>query len=518
MDSLNSIYMKSLSLLFISLSLYTLHSCKIEEQILDEVNGNKLVTNPANVEMIVAPAYAYMRDIQNRSGVWGTLLSTTDELAWPARGSDWVTPDLQALFTHDYTPTNTYVRNTWNSFMLGITRCNVALQYLSAFAPTPETDQYIAEVKFIRALCMFKLTDNFGQFPFREHTETDYSKKPIILDRAAAVQRMVSDLSEIIPSLKTKSEVPYGRVTKAAAQMLLANIYLNHQVFLGTPKWKETIQQCDAIITPGQYTLADDYWGMFQYDNAKYLHSTESILSIIYDETIGLTGSVWIPITLHYNQKFGNFTSLWNGCCTTPTFVDTWDTSDKRYSDKRLIGQLGFNQGLLIGQQYSPTGVALKTRTGAPLVFTKNFSIKNSSEEAGVRIVKFAPNPSTTNTSNAGNDFPLYRLADVYLMRAEAKFRSGDVNGALQDINYLRHDKRGMPAYTSLDLDKILKERGYELYWEGGRRTDLIRFDKYLDAREEKNFVTPSYKLLLPIPISAIEANADLVQNPGYPK
>lgn len=510
--------MKPISLLLISLSLCALHSCKIEEQILDEVNGSKLVTNPANVDMIVAPAYAYMRDLQNRSGVWGTLLATTDELAWPARGSDWVTPDLQALSTHDYTPTNTYIRNTWNSFMLGITRSNVALQYLSGFPQSAVTDQYTAEVKFIRALCMFKLTDHFGTFPFREHTETDYSKQPIILDRAAAVQRMIADLNEITPLLKSKAEVPYGRVTKAAAQMLLANIYLNHEVFAGSAKWTETIQQCDAIINAGQYSIADDYWGLFQYDNAKYLQSTESILSIIYDETIGLTGSVWIPITLHYNQKFGNFTSLWNGCCTTPTFVDTWDTSDKRYSDKRLIAQLGFNQGLLIGQQYSPTGVALKTRTGAPLVFTKAFSIKNSSEEAGVRIVKFAPNPSTTNTSNAGNDFPLYRLSDTYLMRAEAKFRSGDIDGALQDINYLRNKKRGMQAYTSLDLDKILKERGYELYWEGNRRTDLIRFGKYLDAREEKDFVTPAYKLLLPIPISAIEANPSLKQNPGYEK
>lgn len=515
MKNLNAANMKTSFLLF-CLPFLLLHSCKIEEQILDEVNGNKLVNNPANVEMIVAPAYAYMRDLQNRSGVWGTLLATTDELAWPARGSDWVTPDLQTLTTHDYTPTNIYIRNTWNSFMLGITRCNVALQYLSAFPKSPEIDQYIAEVKFIRALCMFKLTDNFGQFPFREHTETDYSKKPTILDRNAAVQRMITDLNEIIPGLKSKTDVPYGRVSKAAAQMLLANIYLNHQVFLGTAKWEETIQQCNTIISSGHYNIADDYWGLFQYDNAKYLHSTESILSIIYDETVGLTGSVWIPITLHYNQKFGNFTSLWNGCCTTPTFVDTWDTSDKRYNDKRLIGQLGFNQGLLIGQQYSPTGVALKTRTGAPLVFTKEFSIKNSKEEAGVRIVKFAPNPSTTNTSNAGNDFPLYRLSDTYLMRAEAKFRSGDAVGALEDVNYLRNKKRGMPAYTTIDLDKILKERGYELYWEGNRRTDLIRFGKYLAPREEKDFVTAAYKILLPIPISAIEANPSLSQNPGY--
>lgn len=502
--------------IMISAAILSLSACTVEEEILDEVNGGKVIHNPENVEMIVAPAYAYLRDLQNRSGVWGTIQSVTDELAWPARGSDWVTPDLQALFTHDYGPTNSYVRNTWNSFMLGITRCNVALKYLSEFPKSPKVDGYIAEVKFIRALCMFRLTDNFGKFPFREFTEIDYSKVPVILDRQMAVDRMIKELNEVIPQLKNKSEIPYGRVSKAAAQMLLANVYLNHEVFTGTAKWTEAVQQCDAIINSGQYTVADDYWGMFQYDNAKYLQNTESILSVIYDETIGLTGSVWIPITLHYNQKFGSFTSLWNGCCTTPTFVNTWDTSDKRFSDKRLISQLGFNQGFLIGQQYSPTGVTLKTRTGAPLVFTKEFSIKNSKEEEGVRVVKFAPNPSTTNTSNAGNDFPLYRLSDTYLMRGEAKFRAGNLSGALEDINYIRNTKRGMPAYTSLDLDKILKERGFELYWEGNRRTDLVRFNKYRDAREEKNYVTPAYKVLLPIPLSAIEANASLTQNPGY--
>lgn len=491
-------------------------SCSVDEEILDEVNGNNVVSDSKNVEMIVAPAYAYLRDLQNRSGVWGTLESVTDELAWPARGSDWVSPDLQTLFTHDYAPTNTYVRNTWNSFMLGITRCNVALQYLNASPKSEITEGYIAEVKFIRALCMFKLTDNFGKFPFREYTETDYSKVPVTLTREQAVERIIKELNEIIPVLKNKADVPYGRVSKAAAQMLLANVYLNHEVYTGKTKWAETIKACDDIINSGQYQIADDYWGLFQYDNAKYLHSTESILSVIYDETNGLTGSVWIPITLHYNQKFGNFTGLWNGCCTTPTFVDTWDVNDKRFSDKRLISQLGFNQGFLIGQQYSPAGVALKTRTGEPLIFTKEFSIKNSKEEQGVRVVKFAPNPSTTNTSNAGNDYPFYRLSDTYLMRAEAKFRAGDEAGALVDINYLRNTKRGQPAYTTLDLDKILNERGYELYWEGNRRTDLVRFKKYTAPRAEKNFVTPDYKILLPIPLSAIEANSTLTQNPGY--
>lgn len=495
--------------------LVSMAGCSVKEKILDEQDGTQAVLDPKNIESLVSPAYAYLRDLQNRSGVWGTLEGTTDELAWPARGSDWVSPDLQTLYTHEYTATNSYIRNTFNSFMLGITRCNVALMYLTKFPSDDKVNTYIAEVKFIRALCMYRLADNFGHFPFREAEEYDYSSYPQILDRQQAVSRIIAELNEIIPQLKTKSQLPYGRVSKAAAQMLLANVYLNHQVLTGTAKWTEAVAQCDAIISSGDYKLADDYWAMFQYNNGAYLHSTESILSVIYDETIALTGADWVRITLHYNQKFGNFASLFNGCCTSPEFVNTWDTTDVRFKDTRNKAALGFNQGLLIGQQYSPAGVALKTRTGEDLIFTKDFSISNSKEQQGVRVLKFAPNPSTTNTGAAGNDFPYYRLADTYLMRAEAKLRNGDNAGALSDINTLR-TKRNRPALAAVALSDILKERGYEFYWEGNRRTDMIRFGTYTAARSQKASVTPDYKILLPIPISAMEANPNLKQNPGY--
>ncbi|GAB1464497.1 RagB/SusD family nutrient uptake outer membrane protein [Pedobacter sp.] len=487
----------------------------LKEEILNEQDGNKALSNVENMGTVVAPAYAYLRDIQSRTGVWGTILATTDEMAWPARGSDWVNANQQTLTTHEYTPQNTYIRNTWNSFLIGITKSNIALYYLDKYPQTEEVKLYTAEVKFVRALCMFLLNDNFGKFPFRESSELDYSGLPGILTRETAVPRMVQELKEIIPVLKKKTEVPYGRISKAAAQMLLAKIYLNYKVYLNQDKWQEVITLCDDIISSGQYVLADDYWGLFQYDNAQYGYNTESILSIVYDEKLGLTGSVWIPITLHYNQKFGNFTSLWNGCCTTETFYDTWNTTDTRFKDTRLISKLGFNQGFLVGQQYSVAGVALKTRTGEPLVFTKQFDINNSSEQAGVRVVKYAPDPLTSNTGAAGNDFHFYRLADTYLMRAEAKFRNGDAAGALTDINTLRA-KRNQTALASVDLTKIYNERGYELYWEGNRRTDMIRFGTYTAARDNKNYVTPNYKILLPIPNTALEANPELKQNPGY--
>lgn len=151
-----------------------------------------------------------------------------------------------------------------------------------------------------------------------------------------------------------------------------------------------------------------------------------------------------------------------------------------------------------------------------PLVFTPEFSVQNSSEAQGARVIKYAPDPTSTYASSSENDFQYYRLADVYLMRAEAKFRKGDAT-AVNDINAVR-SKRNVKTYSvsELSLDKLMNERAYEFYWDGpSRRNDLVRFGKYCNSRYLK-LETPTYKILFPIPLSALEANPELTQNPGY--
>jgi rhodanese-related sulfurtransferase len=191
---------------------------------------------------------------------------------------------------------------------------------------TDKVKQYIAEVRFIRALAMYQLNDCFGQMPYREPDEYDYSKIPQHLNRAQIVEKMIADLNDIIPTMKVKGAVPYGRITKAAAQLLLAKIYLNYQVYTGTApafsdgtgKWAETISLCDDIINgkSGSYVLADDFWKLYLSDNATYSDQTETILPIIYDSKIGIGGIPWINMTLDYNQFFGTYLSsnMWNGC------------------------------------------------------------------------------------------------------------------------------------------------------------------------------------------------------------
>ena len=409
--------------------------------------------------------------------------------------------------------------------MIGIAQCNTALQYLNRFEQTDDIKGYINEARFVRALAMYHLMDCFGKLPMREYTETDYLAKPHVMERPEAIQRIEKELKEIIPLLKPKGEIPYGRITRAAAQMLLAKLYLNNQVYTGTApefadgkgKWTETIDLCDEIIKSGKYVLADDYWKLYLAFNEKYSNETETILPIIYNMAAGLSGPDWLNITLHYNQTFGKFTGMWNGCCTTPNFLDTWDTTDPRYKDDRLKSQTGFNLGILVGQQYNIKGDKLKTRTGTDLSYTSDFSMQNSTEAQGARVVKYAPDPLSTYGNKSENDFQYYRLSDVYLMRAEAKLRNNDKPGALADINAVR-EKRKVRLYTQdeLTLEKIYNERGYEFYWDGpSRRNDMVRFNHYCAARYEKPASEP-YKILLPIPLTALEANSDLIQNKGY--
>jgi len=501
----------------------------LTEEVLDEQNGSAIVEDPTNVEMLVTPAYAFLRDLQSRGAGWLSQETCTDEVVFPTRGANWNSADYRTIFTHDYTAANSYIKNTWNSYLIGFARCNVALYYMEKLPVSDKVTSYKAEVRFIRTLAMYHMNDCFGQMPYREYTDYDYAANPQYYTRADIVAKMISELNEIIPVLGAKGDVPYGRITKAAAQMLLAKIYLNYQVYTGTApaftdgtgKWTETIEQCDAIINSGKYTLADDYWKLFLADNAAYMNQTETVLPIIYDPAIGIGGIPWINMTLDYNQAFGTYSSsnLWNGCCTTPTFLATWDQTDPRFSDNRLKSTTGFNLGFLMGQQYSKTGTALVTKDGGrPLIFTPEFSNNNSLEEQGVRVVKYAPNAATTYPGSSENDYSYYRLADAYLMRAEAKFRKGDAAGALTDINTLR-TKRGAAALASgeLTLDKILNERGFEFYWENSRRNDLIRFNKYCDARYEKTTVTPAYKILFPVPLTAYDADKNIKQNPGYP-
>jgi hypothetical protein len=362
------------------------------------------------------------------------------------------------------------------------------------------------------------MVDLFGQVPYRDENALDFSVTPEVKGRKAATDFIIEEINAVLPKLKTRTEVTSNRVNQGTAYALLAKVYLNYTVYGGEPKWAETITNCDKVISSGEYTVTNDYWSMFQYNVADH---PEFILTVPMSDDVDMgSGSVWINFGLHYNQVFGTYSSFWNGGCTTSDFVNTFDkVNDARFQDERIKSTTGINQGFLIGQQYNIAGTALTNRSGAPLIFTPDFSLTSSNETQGIRVIKFAPNPNTQRQFSSPNDVPLLRISDIYLTRAEAKFRNGDITGALADINYIRSRRsatgKTLPLLNTLTLDNILTERGNELYWEGYRRQDLVRFGKFNIAWQEKP-ATDASRELYPIPTSALDVNKNLTQNPGY--
>ncbi|WP_163712779.1 RagB/SusD family nutrient uptake outer membrane protein [Mangrovibacterium lignilyticum] len=485
----------------------------LEENILDEQLGSNLVNDPSNVQSLINSPYASLRRTIEWSKYWGLQEVTTDEVIIPTRGTDWDDNGAwRQLHLQTWDSDHIRFKQVWEFLTQGYSRANTAIYYISQFDSNETNDLYINEARFLRAYYMYLINDLFGQVPYRAASDQNFSVSPVVLNRKAASDTIISELKAIMPNLETKAQVGSTRATVGAAEALLAKVYLNYETYTGEAKWTEAIQYCDLLIADTDYAVADDYWSMFQYDIAEH---SEFILRVPMDDNVDYGDDVqWTNFALHYSQVFGSFTSLWNGPSTTSTFFNTWDMeNDARFYDDRIKSVTGFNQGFLVGQQYGLDGTALEQRNGDPLIFVPEINLGSSAENAGIRVIKFAPNPNTADQFRSPNDIPIMRISDIYLIRAEAKMRSGDEPGARADVNYIRSKRNAsgktLPQLSVVTLDDILLERGYELYWEGLRRQDLVRFGKFTDAWQEKP-ATNASRTIFPVPTSAADVNENL--------
>ncbi|MCK5704430.1 MAG: RagB/SusD family nutrient uptake outer membrane protein, partial [Cyclobacteriaceae bacterium] len=352
--------------------------------------------------------------------------------------------------------------------------------------------------------------------PFREPGE-NLLNPPQVLSGAAAVDKVIGDVEMILSDLP---DGPTYHGNKDAGRVLLMKAYLNKGAFANrqSPTFdagdmNEVIKHADDII--GKYSISDNVYDNFAPNND--VISTENIFT---NENRGgvSSGNIrsrWF-CTLHYNQN----PSGWNGFTTIADFYDKFDPADKRLSDS-YEGQTdvsGIKMGMLHGQQFDQDGNELEDRKGNKLSFTKEVKLietGNNLEVTGIRVIKYPIDYESGD--NVDNDMVLYRYSDVLLMKAEAILRGGAATGGdtpLSLVNSIRA-KRGVDQLESIDLNSLLDERGFELYWEGQRRQDLIRFGKFLDSYNEKPASGPE-RLLFAIPSTALAVNPNLEQNPGY--
>jgi starch-binding outer membrane protein, SusD/RagB family len=481
----------------------------LKEELNSDIPSSE-VTGKINAENLLKSAYDNMKTpYQDQSRNWAAQEHTGDAALGPTRGPDWDDNGIwRSLHSHRWTPDHSFLQATFTELLSVVYQATLVL----TFKPT---DQQAAEARFLRAYAMHSVLDGWGQVPFRE-PGTNLLDDAKVLTPAETIDFIIKEMDEIIGNLP---DGPANRANKTAAEFLKMTMLLNKGMYLNreTPGFAPAdmtgvIASADKIINTGKYSLSDLYFDNFAPNNDAI--SKENIWTAENQGKVssGNVRSRWF-CTLHYNQN----PSGWNGFATLSDFYNSFEDGDirKKSSYAGMTNVSGINAGFLIGQQFNEKGEALNDRKGNKLAFTPEVKLKEGGtdlELTGIRVIKY---PIDYNSGdNADNDYVYFRYADVLMHKAEALFRSGQQAPALDIVNQIRA-KRKASALTSLTAENFLAERGREFYWEGNRRTDLLRFGKYLDAWQEKA-KSGKERLLFPIPTLSLASNPNLKQNPGY--
>lgn len=511
-------------------------ACSIDEEIQDEVTKDVIDKDPNLLANMVAPPLGQLRNFWYRERIWGLQETTSDECFFPTRGSDWFDGGVWVdNYTHQWTPTHRDVVGTWNALNSAISSCNTALFNIGHAKANEDikVTNYRSQANFLRSFYEYNLYDLYRKYPVRDPFDLDFENSAAkIYEKEAGFNRLITIAKTLPDQMLGKNKTLYGEPNKNAALMLIAKLYLNKEVYTGSPAYDSCLIYLDKIIASNSYALSNNYFDMFSVDNEKRyaLPDDEAILVAVYsdDQNYGVDDQVqWVKTTFHYNQSFGGF-SNWNGAAVPEGYlIKNWingsDTAtDVRWKNNSIKTDMGINLGFNYGQQYNTKGVALKDRSGNPLIFTFEVPLSGAKEYHGVRVLKYPPRKEPVNTARTPNDFVIWRFADVLLMKAECLVRANnDIAGAVALINQIRIKRNTTPITAATKeeiLDKILTERALELYWEGHRRQDMIRFGTFLLPKSEKPEASPARAILLPIPQAAIDGTKDgsLKQNEGY--
>ncbi len=460
------------------------------------------------------------------AGVYSTLRNTldeyynvsqvsTDEIIVPTRGSDWYdNGKWLELHRQTWSPTSAAgsdnINSAWSNLWSGVAKANAVITALKP-NQVPNQAAIEGELRALRAFYYIALMDLFGPVPIV--TTTEIKERPQNT-RKEVLDFVEKELIAARPGLPAKWDASnWGRVTQGAVDAMLTSIYLNAEVYGGTvsasgiakgpARWADVITTADKIINSGTYSLASNWDANFRADNQ---NSAENIFVVRFSTVDGLGLNLNMR-SFHYNSSTAGG---WNGFSTVSDTYNAFDAADRR-------------RGIfLVGPQINQsTGAPINDRAGNRLIFTPEIKDPTAANEGeGARIYKFTIDKSVTN-QNQPNDFPHYRLGEVYLSKAEAQNELGQTAAAIATINQIRARvfAPAKPLATSLSQVQaraaIYNERLFELTGEGKRRQDMIRAGSYTRPFQFKTN-TDAYRVLMPIPQSQLATNSLLKQNPGY--
>ncbi len=442
--------------------------------------------------------------------LWNLQELTTDEAV-----CGWTDAGIPELNNMTWSSDNVWVKYMYYRIYFTIPMCNEFIREATdkklderGFGESDKSKikAYRTEARFIRALAYYYLVDMFGGGPFVTEDDEPGAFNPKKGSRKEIFDYVESELLAIEGSMVNARQNEYGRADKAAVQTLLARLYLNAEVYTGQARYSDVIKYCERVIGATYSVSNTPYKNNFLADNNK---SNEIIFPIAADgrntQTYGCTSFI-IHACIGGKMTASDFgvSNGWAGLRTTKNLVNLFsDTLDQRY--------MFFKKG---------QNLEIDTITSN---FPDGFGVTKFKNVTSTGAVGSDPTKSYVDT-----DFPLFRLADVYLMYAEAVLRGGggSLGNAITYVNTLRERAFGNSSnnVAAIDLNFILDERGRELYWEAIRRTDLIRYGRFTDG----SYLWPfkggvaggqgvgSFLNIFPIPNSDINANPNLSQNPGY--
>ncbi len=481
---------------------------------------------------VLGAAFAGLRiGTANHGSYYSVQEITSDEMCIAAKGGDWFDGGiLVELHRQTYTPGHAFIRDTWNNTYGAINTCNELL------AGTSIDDNQRAQTRALRAYFYMRLLDLYGNVKIITTPGTDAPQS----NRAAVFAFVESELLAALGVSEVTAGTDYSgsvlgtaanayRINTYSALGLLAKLYLNSEVYTGTPRFDKAAIAAGYVIDSGVYRLCGDgckvtnlgkrpavatdpvelegYAAVFAPNNE---NNPEHIFSVFYDEVNALDMN-FSQMNLHYSSQFTyNFQSQpWNGYATLEEFYNSYEDGDVRKKNNFLVGnQLDFGGSAILDYASDDDDIQLSY---TPRI---NELAPNALRESGARGSKFSF--KQLGRDNMSNDYPIVRLGELYLIRAEGLARAaGNWDLALPDVNAIRARAK-VANLTSLTADSFLAERGREMFMEGVRRTDLIRLGKYNGTWWEKP-ASPAHVNIFPIPQSQIDAaNGTLVQNPGY--
>ncbi len=486
----------------------------LEETPTSAITPNNFFKTSDEVLGGVASVYAALRGTM--WGYYNLSQVSTDENIVPTRGSDWFDNGRWLdLYRHTWTPTSGSgledISGVWNDLFGGVARANVVLSALET-TDVPNKAVIVAEMKALRAFYYYLLMDFFGGVPIVTTTEVIPREQATRAEVFAFIEKELTEARAALPDAWPAEN--FGRVTKGATDAILANMYLNAQVFTGTvtaaglqrgpAKWTEAITAADRVLNSGRFRLNPDWRANF---NATNENSPENIFTVRHSTRVPGIGLTFVMRLGHYNSFSA---SPWNGFATIADTYNAFDNAD----DRKKVFLVGPQVDLL-------TGRPVTDRAGNPLVFTPEIrDITQATEGEGARIYKYTVDPNFNGGDN-GNDYVYFRLAEMMMIKAEAQNELGQTAAAVQLVNQVRarafSPARPLPSNISQTAlrQAIFDERLFEFIGEAKRRQDMIRAGTYTNARFGKAASAP-YRILMPIPQNQIETNPLLKQNPGY--